>query len=235
MVGFFCGLHCKENIEKDIEAGRLGILIDKGVIVGTGSYKENHITRVYVKPEYQGRGYGSYIMQSIEDEIALNFESVCLDASLPASSIYEHRGYETKTHDKWERENGVILVYEIMEKRFLQKYIGINYDSKHFVPKMNTENGEVNHQTIFTYHQDGNLIWAEYSGGEVTTGYLIGKVSDNGELDFHYQHINTNHQVRIGKCHSVPVVLDNGKIELHEEWQWLNGNMSSGSSVIIEV
>ena len=33
----------------------------------------------------------------------------------------------------------------------------------------------------------------------------------------------------------MPVILENGRIELHEEWQWLNGDMSKGSSVIVEV
>lgn len=117
VVDFFCNLHCKEKIEQDIKAGDVGILIVDGNIVGTGSYEVNHITRVYVKPEYQGRGYGSYIMQGLEDEIANKYDKACLDASLPACSIYEHRGYKTIRHDKWKCENGVILVYEIMEKK----------------------------------------------------------------------------------------------------------------------
>ena len=143
VVDFFLQLHCKENIEKDIKDGHVGILIVAGNIVGTGSYEANHITRVYVKPEYQSRGYGSYIMQNIEDEIAKKYHKSCLDASLPASSIYEHRGYRTIHHDKCKCENGVVLVYEIMEKKLRHITIGINYDGKRFVPKLNTENGEV--------------------------------------------------------------------------------------------
>ena len=117
VVEFFCKLHCKENIAQDIDKGCVGILVDDGRIVGTGSYKDNHITRVYVKPEYQGRGYGSQIMQRLENEIALKYETACLDSSLPAASIYEHRGYRTDKHEKWQCENGAVLVYEIMEKK----------------------------------------------------------------------------------------------------------------------
>lgn len=116
VVDFFCELHCKENIAKDIENGFVGILQDDGVMVGTGCYKENHITRVYVKPEYQGQGYGSYIMQCLENEIGASYHSVNLDASLPACHLYEKRGYQTIRHDKWNVENGVVLVYEVMEK-----------------------------------------------------------------------------------------------------------------------
>ena len=128
VVDFFCNLHCKEKIEQDIKAGDVGILIVDGNIIGTGSYKANHITRVYVKPEYQGRGYGSYIMQCLENEIAKKYDKSCLDASLPACSLYEHRGYKTIRHDKWKCENRVVLVYEIMEKKLQHIATGINYD-----------------------------------------------------------------------------------------------------------
>lgn len=116
VVDFFCELHCKENIQKDVQAGLVGILRNENIIVGTGCYKDNHITRVYVAPEYQGQGYGSYIMQCLENEIGLKYDTVNLDASLPASHLYEKRGYKTIRHDRWPVENGVILVYEIMEK-----------------------------------------------------------------------------------------------------------------------
>lgn len=95
VVDFFCEFHCKENISKDIENGSVGILLKDNMIMGTGCYKDNHITRVYVKPECQGQGYGSYIMQCLENEISLKYDTVYLDASLPASHLYEKRGYQT--------------------------------------------------------------------------------------------------------------------------------------------
>lgn len=116
VVDFFCAHHSRDNILKDIESGVVGIMMDNEKMVGTGCYQENHITRVYVLPEFQGRGYGSYIMQQLEDTIAVEYDKVYLDASLPASHLYEKRGYQTIHHDKWNVENGVVLVYEIMEK-----------------------------------------------------------------------------------------------------------------------
>ena len=83
---------------------------------GTGCYQDNHITRVYVLPEFQGRGYGTFIMEQLEDIIAGEYDKVYLDASLPACHLYEKRGYQTIRHDRWNVENGVVLVYEIMEK-----------------------------------------------------------------------------------------------------------------------
>ena len=117
VVDCFCELHCIENIAEDIKAGRVGILIVDNDIVGTGCFKENHITRVYVRPEHQGMGYGSYIMECLEKEIAKTSDVVYLDASLPARQFYEKRGYKTTKHESYEVDNGIVLVYEIMEKQ----------------------------------------------------------------------------------------------------------------------
>ncbi len=117
VVDFFSELHCFEKISKDVVDGKVGILKADNEIIGTGCFKENHITRVYVKPSAQKQGYGSYIMECLEREISLQYDTVNLDASLPACCLYEKRGYKTVKHERWNVENGVVLVYEIMEKR----------------------------------------------------------------------------------------------------------------------
>lgn len=66
VVEFFGRLHSFDNIKIDIEQGRIYALVKDGKIIGTGSHTENHITRVYVLPEYQGQGFGSLIMDELE-------------------------------------------------------------------------------------------------------------------------------------------------------------------------
>ena len=116
VVDFFCEHHCMENIINDIDEGIMGILMVDGKAVGTGCYRDNNIERVYVRSECQGKGYGSYIMDLLEEIIAKDHSVSRLDASLPASHLYEKRGYKTITHNKIPVENGVFLVFEIMEK-----------------------------------------------------------------------------------------------------------------------
>ena len=70
----------------------------------------------------------------------------------------------------------------------------------------------MNGETIFCYFQENNLFWTEYSGGDVLKGQMIGTVAGNGELDFHYQYMNRDRQVRIGKRHSISHIMENGKI-----------------------
>lgn len=59
----------------------------------------------------------------------------------------------------------------------------------------------------------------EYRGGEILKGSIIGTVLEDGELDFVYHHINSDMQVKTGKCHSVPTVFKDGKIQLTEVWE----------------
>lgn len=116
VVEFFGRLHSIDHITGDIEDGLINVLISDGIIVGTGSQKDSHITRVYVLPEYEGRGFGSEIMEHLEKEIFAEYAFCELDASLPAAIFYEHRGYRTITHKKYDIGNGEAMIYEIMRK-----------------------------------------------------------------------------------------------------------------------
>ena len=117
VVDFFGRLHSLESIEKDIKEGRIDVLCVDGVMVGTGSRTGNHITRVYVLPEYEGKGYGSVIMEHLENDVFSEYDECVLDASLPATLFYEHRGYTTVEHRKHDIGNGEVMVYEVMRKK----------------------------------------------------------------------------------------------------------------------
>lgn len=116
VVDFFCQHHNRESIENDVNAGHVSVLMVNGRIVGTGSFVDNHITRVYVAPEHQGKGYGTFIMKNVECEIVKEYDKAYLDASLPAAGLYEKLGYKTIKHERHLVDNGVILAYEVMEK-----------------------------------------------------------------------------------------------------------------------
>lgn len=121
IVDMFCEFHSHENIIKDIEAGNTYILVENEEIIGTGTKNGNHITRVYVLPQYQKIGYGTFIMNQLEEMIKEKYNYVDIDASLPASRLYTHLGYQTVDHGIWECKNGVIQVYEIMKKQLINE------------------------------------------------------------------------------------------------------------------
>ena len=87
----------------------------------------------------------------------------------------------------------------------------INYDGRSFVSIENTANGEVSSKTIFEYKQEGHIISATYSGGEIVKGTLIGIVREDGSLQFRYNHVNTQNEIRGGQCVSTPKILPDGR------------------------
>lgn len=110
----------------------------------------------------------------------------------------------------------------------------IDYHNKQFRPVSNTDNGETSAATVFHYRQDGRILTSEYSGGKIIKGHLIGLVDDEGCISMRYHQVNDRNELMTGVCHSKPEILPNGKIRLHESWQWTSGDQSNGSSVIEE-
>lgn len=111
----------------------------------------------------------------------------------------------------------------------------INYDGRLFRTMNNTDNGEVNQDTIFRYFQEDNIVWADYSGGGIITGHLIAKVDDMGVLEMRYHHINEKNEIMTGICKSKPELLNNGKLKMHEEWEWTCKDHSKGNSILEEI
>ena len=116
VVDFFGRLHSLDNIKSDISQGRINVLVKDDEIIGTGSHTDNHITRVYVLPEYQGQGFGTIIINELEKDIFEIHDFCELDASLPACIFYENRGYQTIKHIKYDIGSGKSMIYEIMRK-----------------------------------------------------------------------------------------------------------------------
>jgi len=111
----------------------------------------------------------------------------------------------------------------------------MNYNNRIFRPISNTENGEVSAETLFHYKQNGNILTCQYSGGKIKYGHLLGIVVENGEIDMRYHQVNHLDAIMTGVCTSRPEILPNGKIRLHETWEWTSGDLSKGESIIEEI
>jgi hypothetical protein len=110
----------------------------------------------------------------------------------------------------------------------------MNYNNKIFRPISNTENGETSNETLFHYKQEGNILTAVYSGGKIKYGHLIGLVDSSGNIEMRYHQVNDQNELMTGICKSKPEILNNGKIRLHESWEWTSGDKSKGTSIIEE-
>lgn len=111
----------------------------------------------------------------------------------------------------------------------------MTYHNRKFRPVSNTKNAETTKETVFHYQQEENRLFCNYSGGNILKGHLLGLVDENGVINMRYHQINLKGELMTGICTSSPEKMANGKIRLHEEWQWTSGDFSKGSSILEEL
>ena len=95
------------------------------------------------------------------------------------------------------------------------------------------DQGEASAETIFEYHEEGDLIWARYLGGAVRLGFLVG-IRDDDQLDFRYSQLNENGETSNGHCVTTISALPDGRFRLSEDWVW-ESKAGSGTSTTEEI
>ncbi|MFD3502147.1 hypothetical protein ACFWWT_10380 [Streptomyces sp. NPDC058676] len=90
--------------------------------------------------------------------------------------------------------------------------------------------GQVGTRTRFVYHEKDGEIWAEYAGGDVVRGYLVG-TREGDSLDFRYVQLKKDGTTSSGHCVSAVVELSDGRVRLEETWEW-ESQPGSGTSVV---
>ncbi|HEX8096116.1 hypothetical protein [Jatrophihabitans sp.] len=107
----------------------------------------------------------------------------------------------------------------------------IDYDGRRFSPVPATSA----HATIAHYHQQQDLLWAEFAGGEVRRGSIAGTSAPDGVLRFAYCMVLAGGELITGVCRSIPEVLADGRIRLTEHWERFGAGAASGISTLEEL
>lgn len=107
----------------------------------------------------------------------------------------------------------------------------IDYDGRRFRPE---EEPAGRNGTRATYHQDGDTIWGEFSGGKVRSGALTGTRNPDGTLHFGYSMVLAGGEIVVGRCRSTPSRLDDGRILLTEQWERYWPQAAAGTSRLVE-
>jgi hypothetical protein len=110
----------------------------------------------------------------------------------------------------------------------------ISYDGRTFRSAAAETAGQDGRGPVGHYHQDGSTVWAEFAGGRVVRGSLAGHCDANGVLHLAYCQLLTDSSVVAGHCTSVPTVLADGRVRLHEHWERFGPQAGTGISVIEE-
>jgi hypothetical protein len=113
--------------------------------------------------------------------------------------------------------------------------VSLSYDGRIFRSLENSAGSDVDGGTTFHYRQEGEVVWATYAGGAVRFGTLLARADAAGNLDMRYQHLASDGSFKTGRCQSRPERLADGRLRVHERWQWTDGAQGEGVSVIEEV
>ncbi|MFO8011766.1 MAG: GNAT family N-acetyltransferase [Phycisphaerae bacterium] len=93
-VDHFHEHHTRDEIRRAAEEGCTVLLEQDGRLLATGTLVGDHVDRVYVAPEHQGRGLGRRVMAALEKEARrAGVRAIRLAASIPARVFYLRLGY----------------------------------------------------------------------------------------------------------------------------------------------
>jgi hypothetical protein len=111
-----------------------------------------------------------------------------------------------------------------------------DYDGKVFASTVTADTAGIGGGgPIGRYHQRGDLVWAEFAGGKVRHGSLVGVRDADGRLRLAYCQVLEDGTVICGDCISTPERLADGRIRLREVWRRYSPRAEDGVSVIDEV
>ncbi|WP_420601052.1 hypothetical protein [Flagellimonas sp.] len=112
--------------------------------------------------------------------------------------------------------------------------IGINLDRVKMIVVKTAETGVVNKETMFSFTQKDNLIHAEYAGGQIAKGFLVGKLTDN-TLKFSYCQLQVDGRLDNGSSKGELSISKEGKIRLTEYFEWDSRPGHSGTNIFEQI
>jgi GNAT superfamily N-acetyltransferase len=241
VVKFFLDHHDDEAIRRDIAEDNVFLLDVDGATVGTGTIHGNEITRVFVTPAHQRKGYGTQIMRELESIIARTSRVARLDSSLPGYNLYLKLGYRPVAYKMISTPGGQVLCYHEMEKTLRPEDASPEaYPFPHFDNHVFRQTAGpldfVNGETSWIVRQEGQVLWGEYEGGPIQKGFMVGSVSESGEIELSCQHIDHAMRLFTGSCKAAAVIPENGRIriECRREWR-VDGQTVVEDAVLEEV
>ena len=111
----------------------------------------------------------------------------------------------------------------------------MNLKGKTFRAVSNSAHGSINTDTKMQFTSDKGVVAADYKGGTIVTGHVLGKRVNESEMELLYLSATISGEVKAGKAHARFTLGKDKKICMHMDWQWLTGDHSSGQSEWVQV
>ena len=87
--------------------------------------------------------------------------------------------------------------------------------------------------TIFEFSQVEEMVTAQYSGGGIVNGYLIGKLNGS-ELEFRYVQLQKNGTLDGGNSNCEAKILNEGRLQIVEHFKW-ESRACTGANIFEEI
>lgn len=97
------------------------------------------------------------------------------------------------------------------------------------------DNGVVNDKTIFIFTQNDEIVSAEYQGGKIRKGFLVGKLPSPNQLEFSYCQMQIDGKLDNGVSTCQLGKNEKGKITLTEHFEWKSRPGEYGTNVFQEL
>jgi hypothetical protein len=110
----------------------------------------------------------------------------------------------------------------------------ISLDGRCFNVASTAASGVVGTETIFSFRQDGAFISAEYAGGQIRRGYLVGVLED-AKLTFRYCQIQHDGRLDGGVSECSVNRLPDGRVRIIEGFEWASRPGERGINVFEEI
>lgn len=105
----------------------------------------------------------------------------------------------------------------------------IDYDGRRF-SKLGAGDG-----VVARYHQENDLVWADFAGGPVRRGSVAGVCGPDGTLRLAYTMVLAGGEVIAGHSVNTPERGSDGGLLLREEWERYGPHAETGTSYLSEV
>ena len=90
------------------------VAVVDGRIVGTASLNDRTVRAVFVHPDYQGRGIGTELMNSVENAASVQSEStLSVQSSITAQPFYAKRGFKVVREVFYGEERTIVMSKDI--------------------------------------------------------------------------------------------------------------------------
>lgn len=94
-------------------------------------------------------------------------------------------------------------------------------------------NGVIGIDTIFTFSQTGSKVTADYSGGQIEQGYLVGIVTGD-KLRFTYCQLEKSGKLNCGQSNCELSLSTDSLVQIIEHFQW-QSKPGSGKNIIQQI